>query len=153
MGFSIPILGYWSLGYQSISCILIAISIFWLIAQWRGWSWFNSLVLLIGVAVNAAGTWMSISPILLILSIILLLLAWDFSNYTAFLGLADSGDQVRDTDRFHLANITAYLVLSVGISLLSVTIHLKTSFFIAVLLVVLTIAGLLQTVRWHQRSR
>jgi hypothetical protein len=73
LGFSIPVFGYWSTGFKTISGILIAIFIFWMIAQWRGWSWLYPFVLLIGVAVNAAGTWMGISPILLILSSILLL--------------------------------------------------------------------------------
>jgi hypothetical protein len=123
-----------------------------MIAQWRGWSWTHPFVLLIGVTVNAAGTWMGISPILLVFSTILLLIAWDFSNYSAFLGLADFNDQIRDTDRFHLTNITVFFVLSVCISLLSITIHFKTSFIIAVLLVILTIAGILQSVRWLQRS-
>jgi hypothetical protein len=153
LGFSIPVFGYWSTGFKTISGILIAIFIFWMIAQWRGWSWLYPFVLLIGVAVNAAGTWMGISPILLILSSILLLLAWDFSNYTLFMQLGDSNDQIRDTERFHLTNITVYLVLSACMSLLSIAIHLKTSFIIAVLLVILSIAGIFQTTRWLQRSR
>jgi len=148
LGFSIPAILCWISGFPIISGILAASTVFGVFAWKHGWSWYASVSILIGVTINAICAWLDYPPFLVIISTIFILLTWDLSHYVDFLNQAAPSDQVDRMERTHIKNIIGFLFIVTIFSILSITIQLQTSFIIAVILVFLSIAGLLQLIHW-----
>jgi hypothetical protein len=153
IGFGIPVLSYWNSDYRSISIILAFLPLLWLFARSKGLYWVNSLTLVLGIVAIALGSWLNFPTFLILLSTILILVAWDLANYTEFIKLADPKDQVTLAERYHLKNIIIFLVFTSFISYLSLRMRLQTSFIIVIILIVLVIFGILTINRLVQNSR
>ncbi len=152
IGYSIPAINFWDAGYSIISIALVTFLIIGILSRTSGYTWLNSLILFLGVAINAAGIWFDFSPILTILSTIFILTGWDFTNYSFFIGLAAPSDPITVFEKYHLINILYFLILSTVISIISITFQFTIKFFVAVILVILLVIIFIQINRWIQDS-
>jgi hypothetical protein len=153
ISFGLAATGYWLAGIPGIPLILAVFGLTWIIAQWRQWTWYNSLAMIVLGLSDGYGAWLRFSPILLIISMICMLLTWNLSNFCEFLEKACPEDNISLIERRYLTNVGGFFILAILISLGALTINFKTSFIQAVLLVTIGTIGVLQLVRWLVKEK
>lgn len=141
------VIGYSQAGSTDPIRWLIAMGLFWLVAQWQKWHWVSSLALLIMVIAAAYGIWKEFPAVWMILGALGGLLGWDLSDFARRLRYAAPTDDTQSMERRHLERVAIVAVLGVGLALLSVYVQIqRLAFEVAVGLIILAALGLTRLV-------
>jgi putative effector of murein hydrolase LrgA (UPF0299 family) len=124
----------------------------WLLGYWQRWHWIGSVMLLVFVAGAAAGLWLGLPPGLMLVGAVAALLGWDLAGFQRRLHFAAITDDVPAMERRHLIRVgivALIAALAAGISLL---VHIRVPFEVAVLLVLVAALGLSRLAAWLQHE-
>lgn len=124
----------------------------WLIAQWRRWKWFPHVAFFFIILTAAYGLWIGLSFEWMMIGAIGGLLAWDLSDFMRRLGYAGRSDDVYGMRRRHLARVGIVAGLGGLLAFVTMVVHVRLSFEIAVGLVILTVLGLTRLVNTLRRN-
>jgi hypothetical protein len=131
----------------------LVIGALWILALWRRLNWLSSLAVLVFVAAAALGLWIGLPPSLMVLAAVGALVGWDLAAFTRRLRLAAPTDDVHGMEMRHLARVSIVAALAIAIAALSVLVHIRIPFELAVTLALIGTLGLTRLVAWLQRER
>jgi hypothetical protein len=147
LGSSSLVIGYSQAGFPDPVRWLIALGLFWLVAQWQRWHWVAPVALLVTVVAAAYGIWKEFPAVWMILGALGGLLGWDLSDFWRRLSYASPTDDILGMERRHLERVGIVAVLGAGLALLRVYIHIqRLAFEVAVGLIILAALGLTRLV-------
>jgi len=146
-GFGLPAWVYFRFGFPVWSIAIVLVAAVWMLAFQQGWSIYPAAGLVLGLAANAAASWLHPQPDALILSALLTLAAWDLDLFRRRLRLAGPQDDIGGLVRRHLKGLLVFLFCAAAISLLALWFPLKLAFWVGVVLLVIVFAGLVELVR------
>ncbi|MCX6068706.1 MAG: hypothetical protein NT121_23650 [Chloroflexi bacterium] len=152
LGFSSLAIGWMMAGFWSIGLILLILLPVSLFLVKRKFSPAAALVLSLTVFAAAIGLWRGLSLFLALTAVLCALAAWDFDSFSRRLSFAPAQDEPQLLERQHLLWLSLVLILSVGISWLALSIHIKFNFEWAILLVVVMFSGISALVSWLRRK-
>ncbi len=141
-----------SAGFSPASFPIMASGLLWLLAEWRGWRWFADIGLLSIVAPAAAGLWLGMPVTWMILSAVSGLAAWDLCHFRSRIQMAAPGDRPVWFERQHMAMLGGVLLLAAVLGLGALTLALRLQFWQILSVAIMTIAGMVQLVRWLQNQ-
>lgn len=145
-GFGLPAWVYFQSGFLIWSVASVLVAIVWVLAFQRVWIIFPSVGLLLGLAANAAATWLHPQPEAVILSALFTLAAWDLALFQNRLLLADSQDNLDGLIRRHIKGLLVFLICAAALSLSAVWFPLRLSFWVGVILLLVVFTGLVQLI-------
>jgi len=141
------VIGYVQADFTDPVRWFVVLGIVWLVAHWQKWYWVSSVALLVTIITAAFGVWQEYPTIWMILGALGGLLGWDLSDFARRLSYAAPTDDIRGMERRHLERVGIVAVLGVGLSLLSLYIHInRLAFEVAVGLILLAALGLTRLV-------
>ncbi len=138
--------GYWQAGATDYPRWFLLLAALWLLAHFRRWYWFASLALLVIIVAAAYGVWHGFATIWMLLGAVGGLIAWDLSDFARRLSYASPMDDTRGLERRHLERVGIVAGLGGGLGLLSLFVHFRLAFEVAVALVLLAALGLTRLV-------
>ena len=101
-GFGLPAWVYFRSGFPVWSIAWVLVAVVWMLAFQRGWSIFPAAGLVLGMAANAAASWLHPQMDALVLSALFTLAAWDLDLFRRRLRLAGPQDDIGGLIRRHL---------------------------------------------------
>ncbi|MCC6500217.1 MAG: hypothetical protein IT313_08130 [Anaerolineales bacterium] len=123
------------------------LGVLWLLAHWKRLDWVSSIAFLITICSALYGVWNGLASIWMLLGALGGLLGWDLSDFARRLRFVTRTDDIPDMERRHLARVGVVAALGIGISFLSLVIHVKRlAFEVAVGLILLAALGLTRLV-------
>lgn len=141
------VIGYSQAGSPDPVRWIVALGLFWLMAQWQKWHWVAPVALLVIVVAAAYGIWKEFPAVWMILGALGGLLGWDLADFARRLRYAAPTDDIRGLERRHLERVGIVAALGVGLALLSVYVHIqRLAFEVAVGLIILAALGLTRLV-------
>jgi hypothetical protein len=144
----LPLAGsYFQTGLPEVAIGCLAVGLLWLLSQWRRWDWMASIGMLIFCGAAGLGVWIGLSPVLMAISVLASLLAWDLADFYRRLRRAAPEDDLRSLERLHLLRLAGLAGTSLVLILAALLIHLQISFGWLFLLALVAIFGILQLVR------
>lgn len=129
--------GYWMAGIAFL--VLIPVGLYLI---YRRFAPTPGLMLLLTVLAAATGLWAGIELSLGLAAVILVLAAWDLSNFSARLAFASPQDDAPGIERQHLWQLSLVILISLGLDLLSQSVHHAFGFEWTLLLAVLAFTGI-----------
>lgn len=135
--------GWLQLGIWPVAPILVLLLIagLWLRSKQKLPAMLN-LALFLLVGLTAFGLWRGLDLSLAIVAVLSVLVAWDLEYFSQRLAFASADDGAQLLERDHLLQLGLILSLGLGLSLASLSIHIVSSFEWAVVLAVITFAGI-----------
>jgi len=137
------LLGYWPVGLFLL--LLIPVSLVLLKLKF---SPICSLVLTLSVLLSALGLWRGSDISLALAGVLSALAAWDLEGFSHRLALVHVEDNPLLVERRHLLGLGMIILLGSAVNFLSFSIQFVFSFEWAVVLVVVTFAGIGALVNW-----
>jgi hypothetical protein len=131
-----------------VGCFVIGL--FWIYSERRRWHWGAPAVFFVFVSAAGAGVWIGQPPILMALSVLGSLMAWDLAGFSRRSKGAAPEDNLRGLDKNHLIQLAGLGAVSLVFILASLLIHLRISFGWIFLLVLAAIFGIMQMVRRYR---
>jgi hypothetical protein len=132
--------------------VALVVGAFWLVGRWRRWGWVASmaLVLLIGMAVvgqvgGAGGGWM-------LVGVVVALVAWDLDHFTWRMQAAGCVKDFDALERRHLWRLLIVAGAGLFLGAVALSVKIRLSFVVALLLAFLAVLGLSRVVRLLQRE-
>ena len=131
---------------------VMALGLFWLVGQWRGWDWVASVGLAFSTGFAAIGILRQLGAGWMLFAVVAALTAWDLGHYAHWLGSVQRVEKARELERRHLQRLL--IVDSLGLLLAAAALQLKAklSFGLAVVLGLLVILGVSRAVRLLRRE-
>jgi hypothetical protein len=120
----------------------------WAILERRGHAWAAPLALILGVSASAYGGWTVLHPLVSVVSVLCILIAWNLGQFLRLIGKAAPEDDVSTLEQRYLVKILVFGLAALGVSLASLHIQVRISFIQAVTLLILVIIGMMQMLRW-----
>ena len=140
-------IGYGQAGATNYSRWFLLLAAVWLFMQYRKWSWFSSIALLIIIVAAAYGVWLGNPTVWMVLGAVGGLLGWDLSDFARRLSYASPMDDTRTMERRHLERAGIVAALGLGLALLSIFLRFeRLAFEVAVGLLLLAALGLTRLV-------
>jgi hypothetical protein len=141
--------GYWPVGLSLL--ILTPLSLYLVKRKYLP---ALSLALVLVVLAAAIGLWRKLDLSLALLAVFCTLAAWDLDSFSRRLSFASAEDNPTLLERQHLLRLSLILLLAAGISYLSISIHVESSFEWSAILVIATFTGIGALVSWlrHRES-
>lgn len=133
-----------------VSFILGFSAIFWLIAQWRQWTWYANIGLVVYILAAGLGIWLDMPAGWMLAGVIGGLTAWDLSEFMNRLRYADEEDR-RMIEPAHLARVGILLLIGLALSSAAMLLQVQFTFAWTVFLVLFGVWGLSLLVRWIRR--
>jgi hypothetical protein len=131
---------------------IFGFAVLWLLGQRRGLNWVTSLELVLFFGLACIGSWLNLSPELMLLGVIATLAAWDLENFLRRMECAERVDQREDMEQKHLRRL---LIVEGSGALLAVgALNLKVnfSFSSALLLGLIAVVGMSRTIGFLRRE-
>jgi len=152
LSIGVLVAGYALAGLYSLAIASLGIGLFWLLALWRRWSWSASVgFILTGVAAGF-GIWFGISPVLITISVLGSLLAWDLSDFQVRLQSAHPEDNVPRLEQKHLIRIAILGLVGLSLSLAALVIRIQFRFEWIFLLALAAVWGITQLANRLRRN-
>ena len=148
----VPVTSFISGGFANVAITLILISLFWILTEWQGWNWFASIWLLVIVGIAAYGVLVELSTSWMFLSALCALIVWDLTRLTTRLEIASPEDNPITLEISHIRGLFIFTITASIISIMTMNIQLRLSFGQALILMVITFAGIMQLIRWYRRN-
>jgi hypothetical protein len=122
------------------AAIIVALGLFWLVGQWRGWRSVSVLAAIFFIFAAALGIWQGVTATWMLFSLVVTLVAWDLDQFTHRL---EQGEQIvgeTELKRPHLQRLLIVAGLGFlfgGIALrLQVELNLGWGIFLGLLAIV-----------------
>jgi hypothetical protein len=145
------VFGLGNLPFAGLGAVILGIA--WGIGGWRQWRWFSFLGLFLVSTGAAYGIWVGLPTWGLIISSLAALLAWDLTRFCARLRLAATEDDINSIERVYFGKMLIFTLSALAISLITVYIHIRLSFFQTIVVVIASIIGLLQLNRLLRQGK
>lgn len=119
-----------------------ATALLWLVGEWRGWGWATmaGFVLLVGLA--ATGMLMGHSAVWMGITVMVGVCAWSLGDFTRRVSLLAREKDHSPLLRRFLSRLLFLAGVSVALGAIALTIHIRLTFLLAILLGILVIYGL-----------
>lgn len=139
-------LGFAAGGLGAAAPPILLIGLLWSLGRRRGWDWISPLGLISLYGAAAVGLLLNLEAGWMLLAAVATLSAWDLDAFLQRLGDAERGGAVRDLERRHLGRLL--LVNGSGLALggMALELSVRLSLVAAILLGLLTLAGLSQMI-------
>jgi hypothetical protein len=121
---------------------MLGFGVLWMVGLRISWKWVPHVGLYVTFMAAALGFFLGFSPVFLIPSALLALVAWDLSGFQDRLSLAAPDDNVIDLEKRHLTRLSALVVAGLGVSVFALSLHLKSPFEWMIILVFFTVWAL-----------
>jgi hypothetical protein len=144
-GYALQALWIWTI-------IIVALGLFWLLGQRRGWSSVTGLAFILFIGTAAFGIWQDVSAGWMLFGLIATLVAWDLVLFTRRLAQAGQVEAEAALARVHLQRLL--LIASLGLLLGSVALRFQFELNLgwSIFLGILAIAGLSQVIGFLRRE-
>lgn len=144
--------GFFSVGLISAALWILIFGAGWLLAVWKNWDWVSSLGLLLAVIAAALGLWLKLPPGWMFSAGLFALFAWDMNDFYRRLRLIVKNENTYKMERRHIAKVS--LLALAGLLLASITMLIRAQFTAewAALLVLITLLGLAQLLKWFSNK-
>lgn len=132
--------------------IIVALGLFWLVGQWRGWRPVSVLTAIFFICATAFGIWQGVSTGWMLFSIVATLVAWDLSLFVHRLEQAERIAAERELKRVHLQRLLS--VAGLGLLLGGIALRLQFEFSLGwgIFLGLLAIVGLSRIIGFLRRE-
>ncbi len=124
----------------------LAVGLLWLFSRQRFRVWIASIGLFICVCASGAGAWLGLSPILMAISILGSLSAWDLADFSRRLRRAAPEDDLRQLENKHLVQLASLVGISLVLVLMGLLIRLHIPFWWLILLTLAAVYGVMQLI-------
>ncbi len=132
----------YSLAGLSLPAFLLGVlGSIWIVGLIRRWKWIPLVGLVSIYGFAAAGFFLGLSGVLMLLGTIFGLFAWDLSDFSVRLRLAASEDDVPGLERRHTLRLLLVLLSGVVLSAVALLEHIRLSFEWMVVLIVFAVWG------------
>lgn len=152
MGIAALTFGYMDGGYRYPAMMLVGFGFLWLLAQFRHWTWFSSIGLLVLTGTAAAGLWLELASGWMIVGVLGGLFTWDLSDFARRLRYIPPREDQHDLERFHLARLMVLAALGLLLASGAMIVQLRFTFEWAIFLVLIAVWGISQLVSWLRRG-
>ena len=144
-------------GYLQFNLPLAAIGAFavglpWLLSRREFRAWMASIGLFIFVCASGIGAWLGLSPILMAISVLGSLSAWDLAGFSRRVRRAAPEDDLNQLGKKHLVQLGILLGVSMILVLLGLLIHSNIPFWWVFLLVLVAVLGMMKLENRIQRG-
>jgi len=143
---------FYAYGRTSIARWLMLFGIAWFIAEWNRVRWFDSVGLLITVAVAAYGLWLDLPAGWMLAGAMGALIAWDWSEFQHRIRLSALDDDTRGLETRHLFRLMIVVASGLAFSLTGLYVRLEFSFEWTAFLALLAALGMTQLVSRLRRG-
>jgi hypothetical protein len=126
----------------AIGCFVVGL--LWLLSQWRRWTRVAHAGLIVFITAAGIGVWIGLNPILMALSVLGSLLAWDLADFSGRLHAAAPEDDLRILVKSHLLHLAGLGVIGLVVILAALLFHLRISFGWLFLLAFVAVFGMMQ---------
>jgi hypothetical protein len=129
-------------GFLEAALVAVFFGGLWFFSQQQGMGgWGTILLFLFGVTCGV-GFWMSLTPVLLLVTIVATLGAWDLDQFSQRLRSVERVDLDSGLGKNHLKRLFAIEALGLLAGLAGLTARIQITFWAAVLLVILALFGI-----------
>jgi len=129
-----------------------AVGLLWLLSRRVFRAWIASIGLFIFVCASGVGAWLGLSPILMAISVLGSLSAWDLAGFFRRLGRAAPEDDLIQLGKKHLVQLGIFMGVSMILALLGLLIRVNIPFWWVFLLVLVTVLGIMKLGNRIQRG-
>jgi hypothetical protein len=145
IGYALSILWIWV-------ALIVALGLFWLVGQWRGWRPVATLVAIFFIFATAFGVWQGVSAGWMLFSIVTTLVAWDLSLFVHRLEQARRIAAERELKQIHLQRLLG--VAGLGFLFGGITLRLQFELNLGwgIFLGLLAIVGLSRIIGFLRRE-
>lgn len=98
--------GYFQAGFDEAARWIMAIGVFWLVAVWQKWRWVSSVIVLLALGGALFGLWFNFIAGWMFSGMILVLFAWDLTEFQRKMKFMPKREDVKGMERRHLARIS-----------------------------------------------
>lgn len=144
--------GYFQVNLPPVTIVCLLAGFIWLISLWQRVDWAASVGLLVVACAAMLGVWLGLSPLLLAISLLSGLLAWDLSDFSNRLRRAACADDLSLLVKRHLLRLGGLGGLSLILMIVALFVHVRISFGWLLLIAIVLIFGLLQLARHLRQS-
>lgn len=113
---------------------VLSLAGFWLLGEWRRWSWAASVSLVLCTALAAVGMALDLRAGWMLVSLVAALIAWDLSLFLAMLQSIPQVDGANKLEQDHLRRLGLAAGLGLLFGALALSVHARLSFWAMVLL-------------------
>jgi len=117
------------------------------VPKFRNNGWTQGFTLSGGVLCNVVAIWLQYPNAVILLSTVFMLGVYEFTQFHDFLKLASEEDKMEGIERRHVSITLIFLVLTILFSLSVVQLEIETSYYQALLLVILVFVGMISFFR------
>lgn len=143
--------GYVEVGLPQLARWILLFGSLWLVAVWRRWRWFAYLGITFNFLAAALGLWfLNFPPGWMFAGAVCGLLAWDLTSFRYRQRFAASDDERAAVESRHLLRVAVLTLLGFGLASLAMIVKLEFNFEWAVLLAIVSAAGLIQILNWFR---
>jgi hypothetical protein len=146
------VIGYALNAFWIGAAIIVALGLFWLVGQWRGWRPVSVLVAISFIFATALGIWQGVPAAWMLFSIVTTLVAWDLDQFTH--RLEQAGQIVGETElkRIHLQRLLVIAGLGFLFGGIALRLQVELNLGWGIFLGLLAIAGLSRIIGFLRRE-
>jgi len=142
--------GYFAVGWILAGTGLILVGVFWLVAIWRGWTWFSWVGLALITLAAGFGLLLDLPMVWMFAGLVGGMLAWDLSNFHWQLRFVEKEDLL-PMERSHMVRMGLFLGIALALGVGSMVLRTRLTFEWVALLVLLGVWGLSRMVKWLRK--
>lgn len=146
------VIGYSQFHLPWVAVGVLTVGLLWLFFLLRYRIWIASIGLFLFVCASGTGAWLGMSPILMGISILGSLSAWDLAGFFHRLRRAAVDDDLRQLKKSHLLQLAGLMGISLVLLLLGLLIRLNIPFWWLFLMTLAVVLGITQLVNRMQRG-
>jgi len=146
------VLGFASNGLEILSPTYCIIGIFWVIALFRRWRGISSVAFMVFACSAAYATWRGFSALAMLAVIVAALSAWDLDAMIERFRQVDAQTLMPDLERRHFIRLGVIDGAGFLLGVAALTIKLRYSFVLILLLGLMVMVGVSQLVFYLRRS-
>ncbi len=128
------------------------LALLWLFGYWRGWDWIASLGLVGYAGVAVAGLSLGLGAGWMLLGLVATLCAWDLQRFVLCLDGVARVEAGQALERQHLQRLLIVAGLGLFLATVALTVEIRLSFLLALLLGTLAVLGLSRAVSFLRRE-
>jgi hypothetical protein len=144
--------GYGLGGQWVWTAVIGLVGVLWLAGTWRGWEWVASVGLIGFVGIAAVGLWLGLGAGWMVFGLVAALCAWDLGRFVLYLKRVERVEAERELEQRHLQRLLAVAGLGLLVAAVALSVEIRFTFMMALLLGLLAVWGLSQAVGFLRRE-
>ncbi len=144
--------GYGLGGQWVWTAVIGLVGVLWLAGTWRGWEWVASMGLIGFTGIAAVGLWLDLGAGWMVFGLVAALCAWDLGRFVLCLRRVGRVEAERELEQRHLQRLLAVAGLGLLVAAIALSIEIRFTFVMALLLGLLAVWGLSQAVGFLRRE-